>query len=102
MVGWHNTVGSAALKNWWDNGGNLISFSRGNKGWISINNDLTAHSATFTTGLAAGTYCDVIHGTLTGGACSGPTVTVDNHGKATVNVPAKDAVAFTVADLVHH
>jgi alpha-amylase len=102
MVGWHNTVGSAPLKNWWDNGGNLISFSRGNKGWISINNDLTAHSATFTTGLPAGTYCDVIHGTLTGGTCSGGTVTVDNHGQATVNVPAKDAVAFTVADLVHH
>jgi alpha-amylase len=101
MVGWHNTVGSAPLRNWWDNGGNLISFSRGSKGWISINNDPGAHVQTFTTGLPQGTYCDVIHGSLTGGACSGPTVVVNSHGRATVTVPGKDAVAFTVADRLH-
>jgi alpha-amylase len=101
MVGWHNTVGSAPVKNWWDDGGNLISFSRGSKGWISINNDATPHTSTFTTGLAKGTYCDVIHGSRTGSTCSGPTVTVDNHGRATVTVAGKDAVAFTVTDRLH-
>jgi alpha-amylase len=102
MVGWHNTVGSAPIKNWWDNGGNLISFSRGSKGWISINNDAAAHTGSFQTGLAGGTYCDTIHGSLSGATCSGPSVTVDSHGLATVTVPSKDAVAFSVADLMHH
>lgn len=101
MVGWHNTVGTAPVKNWWDNGGNLIAFNRGSKGWISINNDPAAHSQSFATGLPKGTYCDVIHGTRSGSTCSGPTVVVDNHGMATVSVPGKDAVAFTVSDKIH-
>ena len=66
-----------------------------------LNNDPAAHTSTFRTGLAKGTYCDVIHRQPDHGSCSGPTVTVDGHGRATVTVPAKDAVAFTVADLVH-
>lgn len=57
-------------------------------------------AGTFTTGLRRGTYCDVVHGTLANGACSGPTVTVDRRGVASVTVPAKDAVAFTAGDLV--
>lgn len=101
MVGWHNTVGAAPVRNWWDNGANLISFSRGDKGWIAINNDPTAHAQTFQTGLAKGVYCDVIHGTRTGSTCSGPTVTVDSHGRASTTVAGKDAVAFTVADRLH-
>jgi alpha-amylase len=102
MVGWHNQVGTAPVTNWWDDGQNLIAFSRGHRGWITVNNDPTAHQQTFQTGLPKGTYCDVIHGTLTSGSCSGPTVTVNSHGRASVTVPAKDAVAFTVADVVHH
>jgi alpha-amylase len=100
MVGWHNTVGAAPVTNWWDDGQNLISFSRGTKGWAAFNNDPVAHTHTFLTGLAAGSYCDVIHGSLSNGSCSGPTVTVSGGGRATVTVPGKDAAAFTVADLV--
>ena len=52
------------------------------------------------TGLPAGTYCDVIHGSVSHGACRGPTVTVAASGSATITVPAKDSVAFTrAADL---
>jgi alpha-amylase len=94
LVGWHDRVGSAPLTNWWDDGANLIAFSRGNQGWISINNDTVAHTRTFRTGLPAGTYCDVVHGKA--GACSGHTVTVDSHGRASVTVPAKDSVAIDV------
>jgi len=100
MVGWHNVAGDAALANWWDDGVNLIAFSRGSRGWIALNNHATAQTHTFTTGLRPGTYCDVIHGTARNGACSGPTVTVDSHHTATVTVPGKDAVAIDVASLV--
>ena len=79
---------------------NLIAFSRGHHGWIALNNETPAQTRTFKTGLRRGTYCDIIHGSLTGGACSGPTVTVDAQGNAAVTVPASDAVAFDERDRV--
>jgi alpha-amylase len=97
MVGWHNFVDGAALSNWSDDGVNLIAFSRGNKGWIALNNHTSAQARTFHTGLHQGTYCDLIHGSRTGATCSGPTVTVNAHGDATVTIPAKDAVAIDLA-----
>lgn len=100
LVSFHNHVGKAPVRNWWDNGGNLIAFSRGKAGWVALNNDKSPHTATFSTGLASGTYCDVTTGTVTKGKCSGSTVRVDSDGKAKVTVPAKGAVAFTKADRV--
>jgi alpha-amylase len=97
LVAWHNTAGKAPVANWYDDGINLISFSRGDRAWISINNETTAKTRTFATGLPRGTYCDVIHGAVTHGTCSGISVTVDRHGMATVTVPAKDSVAIDVA-----
>ncbi|MDQ1740708.1 MAG: alpha-amylase [Pseudonocardiales bacterium] len=102
MVGWHNYVGDAKVANWADDGVNLIAFSRGNRGWIALNNSDADKTMTFSTGLPRGTYCDVIHGNLAAGDCTGRTFTVDRHGNARVRVPAKDAVAFTVKDLEHH
>ena len=40
-------------------------------GFVAINNADTAWSATFTTSLPDGTYCDVISGTLSSGSCTG-------------------------------
>ncbi|PZS13936.1 MAG: alpha-amylase [Pseudonocardiales bacterium] len=100
MVGWHNVVGDAPVANWYDDSVNLIAFSRGHRGWIAVNHEATAQTHTFTTGLPHGTYCDIIHGTAAHGGCTGPTVTVNSHGKATVTVPAQDAVAFDAGDLV--
>jgi alpha-amylase len=100
MVGFHNYVGDAPVANWYDDGVNLIAFSRGQKGWITINNETTAQTHTFATGLRRGTYCDIIHGDYRNGSCTGPTVTVDRAGRATVTVPAKDAVAFDARNLV--
>ncbi len=100
MVGWHNAVGDAPVANWYDDGVNLIAFSRGDKGWIAINNETSAQTKAFATGLSAGVYCDIIHGAITDArSCSGPTVTVDASGHATVTIPAKDAVAFAAGDL---
>jgi alpha-amylase len=100
LVGFHNYVADAPVDNWYDDGVNLIAFSRGHRGWISINNEATAQTHTVNTGLPSGTYCDIIHGNVSNGTCSGPTVTVDAHGRATVTVPAKDAVAFDAIDRI--
>jgi alpha-amylase len=100
LVGFHNIVGDAPVRNWYDDGANLIAFSRGNRGWIAINNADTAATRTFRTGLKAGTYCDISHATFADGDCSGPTVRVNSRGRATVTVPAKEAVAFDRSTLV--
>jgi alpha-amylase len=94
LVQFHNVAGNAPVANWYDDGKNLLAFSRGHKAWISINNETTAQTHSFATGLPRGSYCDVIHGAASHGSCSGPTVQVDRHGIATVTVPAKDSVAI--------
>ncbi len=94
MVGWRNAVGTAAVGNWWSDGSNRIAFSRGSAGFVAINKESGDFSQTFATGLPAGTYCDVIHGTVSGSTCQGGTVTVDSAGNATVAVPAMSAVAI--------
>ena len=105
LVDFHNYVGAAPVRNMYDDGVNLIAFSRGIRGWIAINNHGTSQTHTFTTGLAAGTYCDVIHGTFSvsvhATSCSGPTVKVDSAGRATVTVSALDSVAFDAGNRVH-
>ena len=100
LVAWHNAAGQAPVTNWYDDAVNLIAFSRGHKAWISINNETTPQTHTFATGLPRGTYCDIIHGNVSHGHCSGPTVHVDAHGMAHVTVPTKDSVAFSVRDRV--
>jgi alpha-amylase len=100
MVRWHNFVGGAPVANWFDDSVNLIAFSRSDRGWIALNNKPTTQSRSYATGLRAGTYCDIIHGELQHGVCSGPTYTVDGGGNATLSVPANDAVAFTAADRI--
>jgi alpha-amylase len=97
MVGWHNLVAGLPVSNWYDDGSNLIAFSRGTKGWIAINNESTSQTHTFATGLPAGSYCDIIHTAALATTCSGQTVTVDAQGNATVTVPPEDAVAIRTA-----
>ncbi|VXB37659.1 Alpha-amylase [Microbacterium sp. 8M] len=96
MVGWRNAATGQPVANWYSDGANLISFSRGSKAWVAINNGTSAQTRTFATGLPAGSYCDVIHGDYTAstGACTGTSITVDSSGNASVTVPAKDAVAL--------
>ena len=102
MVAFHNDVGNAPVANWYDDGVNLIAFSRGDRGFFSTNNETAAKTITVQTGLRRGTYCDVIHGSVQGnGTCSGPTVTVDHLGFATITVGSYDSVAFTAQDRLH-
>lgn len=100
MVGFHNYVGSAPVRNWYDDGINLIAFSRGERGFFSTNNETSAKTVSVNTGLSAGRYCDIIHGALSAGKCTGPVVTVRADGTARITVRSYDSVAFTAADRV--
>ena len=101
MVGFHNYVGAAPVVNWYDDGVNLIAFSRGDRGFFSTNNTTAAKTVTVRTSLRPGTYCDVIHGSRrANGACTGPTVTVRAGGQVTITVRSYDSVAFTARDRI--
>jgi len=101
MVRWHNYVAKAPVANWYDDGANLVAFSRGDRGFFSTNNETAAKTVTVRTGLQPGSYCDIIHGAKVNRSCSGPTVTVHQHGVATITIGSYDSVAFTRQDRVH-
>ncbi|MEU4836401.1 carbohydrate-binding module family 20 domain-containing protein [Streptosporangium sp. NPDC023615] len=84
MARFNRVVDGAPVANWYDNGNNVIAFSRGNKGWVAINNEGSSVTRTFTTGLPAGTYAN---------AAGSGSVTVGSGGTASVTVPARGAVA---------
>ena len=86
MIGWHNAASGYAVANWQSPSSNVIGFGRGGAGFVALNNSSGASTYTYTTGLADGTYPNVIDGGAT-------TVTVTG-GKASLTVPAKSAVAF--------
>ncbi len=63
MVGFRHVVAGTDINHWWDNGANAIAFSRGSKGFVAINNETTSLDTTIATGMATGTYLDLIVGT---------------------------------------
>ncbi|SBT46663.1 carbohydrate-binding module family 20 domain-containing protein [Micromonospora narathiwatensis] len=96
MVGWANAARPVrSVSDFTAVNGNVIGFHRGDRAWIGINDSGSATTATFTTGLADGRYCDVITGVATGTGCTGGAVTVSG-GRATVTIPANNAVAVHV------
>ncbi|RYH14157.1 hypothetical protein EON65_34045 [archaeon] len=71
-----------------------MAFSRNGAAFVAINRD--SHndwSATLQTGLAAGTYCNVI---VSDEMSSCATVAVGSDGKAQVTVPSMSAVAIHI------
>jgi alpha-amylase len=96
MVRFRKVVAGTDVANWWDDGANAIAFSRGNKGFVAINHESTALSATIATGLAAGTYCDRLTGGIVAGACAGASLTVDAAGAAPLTLAPNTAVAVDV------
>ncbi|WP_436529191.1 carbohydrate-binding module family 20 domain-containing protein [Actinoplanes sp. HUAS TT8] len=96
MVGWHNATQTVTtVSNWTNTASNIIGFSRGSLGWFGVNRSGSASTATYTTGLANGTYCDRITGGATTSGCAGTSVTVSG-GTASVTIPANGAVAIDV------
>lgn len=88
MIAFRNYVNGTKVADWQDDGGDNIAFSRGDKGFIAINNGKTDKDASYTTSLADGEYCNV-YATMD---CS-QTVSVKN-GKVETTVPAHSATAL--------
>ena len=97
MIAFRRLVAGTDQNHWWDNGANAIAFSRGDKGFVAINNETAATAIATATGLPAGTYCDLLTGGLAGGVCVGSSVVVDATGAVQLNLPARSAVAIDAA-----
>ncbi len=91
LVGFHNQVNGTAVTNWTSSQSNRIAFGRGNKGHTAFNRSGSAWSATFSTQLPNGNYCNV---TLDG--CSVISV---SGGQFTATVPANGMIALHVGAL---
>ena len=88
MVSFRHVVAGADINHWWDNGANAIAFSRGDKGFVAINNETTALDTTIVTGMAAGTYVDLIAGT---------SVQIDSGKAVHLTLAARSAIAIDTA-----
>ena len=62
MVGWHDHVGQAKRANFWTDDANVVAFSKGNRGWVALNNGKAPEEIRVQTGLPGGRYCDVVSG----------------------------------------
>ncbi|KAH9058949.1 glycoside hydrolase [Lactarius deliciosus] len=99
MVGFRNQVGSAPLTGWISPSSQRIAFSRGSLGFVAINNADSEWSATFMTGLPAGSYCNVVDGTSAAVMCPGTAFTISNDGSLVATVGARQAIAVHVGAL---
>jgi len=86
MVKLRNIADGQQVNDWWDNGSNQISFCRGGKAFVAINNDGYDLSQSLQTCLPAGSYCDIISGDKVDGGCTGKTVNVGSDGRAQINI----------------
>lgn len=74
MTGFRNNVSAAssnALTNWVSPSSQQIAFARGTSGFVAINNEDSTWKAKLSSGLPAGTYCDVVAGPPSGSICAG-------------------------------
>lgn len=100
MVGFRSTCDGQSLQNWQTSGNDRIAFSRGNVGFVAINSNGGAWSQTLTTGLPNGSYCDLLSGGKVNGQCAGTVINVQNN-VASINVPARWAIAFSTASKIN-
>jgi alpha-amylase len=90
MVAFRSATAGQPMANVQSARANTLAFSRGNVGFVALNNDSAAWQATLNTGLPAGTYCNIVHGLKAAGgsSCASDSVTVDASGQAMVDVGA--------------
>ena len=98
MIGFRRNVVGTPIANWWDNGAHAIAFSRGDRGFVAINNETTSVSASVTSGLSPGSYCDRLSGGKLGGGCAGLTVVVGSGGTIQLNLAPRSAIAIDAAN----
>lgn len=88
MVGFRAATSGQGVANIATGTQHQIAFSRGDKGFVAINNDTATWNATLATGLPAGTYCNVVNGLLNAAktGCTGESVVVPANGLVTVKL----------------
>lgn len=86
MIEFRAVTAGEDVKSFNNIGKNQISFCRGHKGFIAINNSLRDLKASVDACVPDGVYCDVISGELVNGQCTGKTITV-SEGKAMIEIP---------------
>jgi alpha-amylase len=94
MVAFRRVVAGTPIQHWWDNGSNAIAFSRGSKGFVAINREVSPVELSVTTGLATGDYCDRITGEPLAGGCTGTVITVQPNGSIQLQLAPNSAVAI--------
>lgn len=82
----------------WNDGQQAVAFSRGAMGFVAINNGTSAIAPNITTGLPAGTYCDLLTGGEVSGVCVGTSHVVAANGSLDLTIPARGAVVLLVRD----
>jgi len=88
MVSFRHVVAGTDVNRWWDNGANAIAFSRGAKGFVAINNGTNPLDTTISTGMAAGTYLDLL---------TSSSVVVDAAGAIHLILSPRSAIAIDTA-----
>ncbi|MBW8839997.1 MAG: alpha amylase C-terminal domain-containing protein, partial [Gemmatimonadetes bacterium] len=88
MVSFRHIVAGTDITHWWDNGGDAIAFSRGDKGFVAINDGTSPVDTTIATGMAPGTYVDLL---------TAATIDVDSTGAVHLNLLARSAIAIDTA-----
>jgi alpha-amylase len=96
MVAFRRIVAGTDVNHWWDDGANAIAFTRGDKGFVAINNGSTRVQATIATGMTSGTYCDRIGGGRRAGGCAGLSIAVSSTGMVTLDLASRTAIAIDV------
>jgi alpha-amylase len=94
MVGFRRAAAGTGVNGWWDNGGNAIAFSRGDRGFVALSLEDTTVALDVASALAPGTYCDALTGGLASGACSGRSIVVDSAGGVQLDLESGTAVAI--------
>ncbi len=102
MVAFRREVAGTAVDNWWDDGANAIAFSRGDRGFVAINREADSVAVALATGMAPGTYCDVLSGgpAASESACVGASLVVDASGTVELALAANSAVAIHAGTLL--
>ncbi|XP_065557068.1 alpha-amylase 1-like [Artemia franciscana] len=83
MVSFRNAVHGTDIENYY-NDGNLVGFSRGNKGFFAMVKSGSA-SMTMQTGMPAGSYCEIISGCAT-------QITVGSDGNALIEINTDESI----------
>jgi hypothetical protein len=105
MVRFRRVTAGEPVTDWQTVSPHHIAFGRGGKGFVAINREGSAATASYQTGLPAGRYCDITQGELTpdGQGCTGRIVTVDASGQiVNQSLGAMDALAIHVEAVPKH